>query len=284
MYLSPKPKNVLVTTNIKQMKNFIANLNRNLSFFLEAQKNAQKMAKKIKLSNYAIPDILLLANQIADNQRFFHEFINSSALKAIQRHSKELPVRTQKAILILAEHGWYLDFKFPFSYLWTLQDALTSGYTLEVEEALIQHFEKQLPEIEDNILARFPRRGHIISSAFKAHRQEEYFLSIPVLLIQIDGICKDVTGEYFFMRKKKKPRTAVYAKQTDKTRFKNALLSPLANVTPICASEHEREDGFDLLNRHTVLHGESLDYGSKVNGLKAISLINYVAQVLDKDE
>ena len=275
------------------MKKFVDNLKRNLSFFLEAQRNAQKiveaqknvqeMVKEIKLPNYPISDILPLVNQIVADQKFFHEFINSSALKAIQRHSKELPARTQKAILILAEHGWYLDFKLPFSYLWTLQDALASGYTSEVEEALIQHFEKQLSEIEANILARFPHRAHIISSAFKAHRQGEYFLSIPVFLIQVDGICKDVTGEYFFMREKKKPRTAVYAEQTDKTRFKNALLSPLANVTPICASEHEREDGFELLNRHILLHGESLDYGSKVNSLRAVSLINYVSQVLGKD-
>jgi len=231
-----------------------------------------------------MPFILSLANQIVDNQKFFQEFINSSVLRAIQHNFKYLPRKTQKAILILAEHGWYLDFKLPFSYLWTLQDALTSGYTSEVEEALIQHFEEQLPEIEGDILARFPRRDYIIGSAFRAHRQGEYFLSIPVLLIQVDGICKDVTGEYFFMRQNKKPGTAIYAERTDKTRFKNALLSPLATVTPICASEHEREDGFDLLNRHTVLHGESLDYGNKVNSLKAISLINYVSQILDKDE
>ena len=274
------------------MKNFIGNLKHDLSFFLEAQRNAQKIVeiqnnaqktvKEIKLLNYPMPYVLPFVNQIGVDQKFFHEFINSSVLKEIQHNFEYLPRKTQKAILILAEHGWYLDFKLPFSYLWTLQDALTSGYTSEVEEALIQHFEEQLSEIEDDILTRFPHRGHIISLAFKAHRQGEYFLSIPVLLIQVDGICKDVTGESFFMKQKGKPRTAVYAEQTDKTRFKNALLSPLANVTPICASERERKDGFELLNRHTVLHGESLDYGSKVNGLRAISLINYVSQVLSK--
>jgi hypothetical protein len=29
-----------------------------------------------------------------------------------------------------------------------------------------------------------------------------------------------------------------------------------------------------------VLHGESLDYGTKINSLKLISLINYVVDVL----
>ena len=59
-----------------------------------------------------------------------------------------------------------------------------------------------------------------------------------------------------------------------------ALLSPLAETLPIGASEYERPTGFDELNRHMVLHGESLDYGTKINSLKAISLINYVAHVL----
>lgn len=62
-----------------------------------------------------------------------------------------------------------------------------------------------------------------------------------------------------------------------------AMLSPLAQTLPIGASENERYKGFPALNRHTVLHGESLDYGSKTNSFKAISLINYVAHVLPPD-
>ena len=62
--------------------------------------------------------------------------------------------------------------------------------------------------------------------------------------------------------------------------YRAALLSPLAQTLPIGASKHERPEDFTELNRHVVLHGESLDYGTKINSLKAISLINYVAHVL----
>ena len=34
------------------------------------------------------------------------------------------------------------------------------------------------------------------------------------------------------------------------------------------------------LNRHQVLHGEVVDYGTEENSLKAISLLNYCATVL----
>jgi hypothetical protein len=60
-----------------------------------------------------------------------------------------------------------------------------------------------------------------------------------------------------------------------------AILSPLAETLPINASENERPRNFNGLNRHMVLHGESLDYGSKVNSLKAISLVNYVSCLTD---
>ena len=41
--------------------------------------------------------------------------------------------------------------------------------------------------------------------------------------------------------------------------------------------------GFIDLNRHAVMHGESLDYGSEENGLKAVSLLNYVSYILSED-
>ncbi len=56
-----------------------------------------------------------------------------------------------------------------------------------------------------------------------------------------------------------------------------ALLSPLAQPLPINATEHLRKG--DEFNRHTVLHGESLDYGTRINGFKEISLINYVVRI-----
>ena len=86
--------------------------------------------------------------------------------------------------------------------------------------------------------------------------------------------------EYLFIRSHKKPSTAKYVEQWVADSFQAALLSPLAQTLPISASELERVEGADALNRHTVMHGEDLNYGSKKNGLKAISLLNYVIHVV----
>ena len=83
-----------------------------------------------------------------------------------------------------------------------------------------------------------------------------------------------------FIKQNNKPQTAIYVEQIATDTYRAAILSPLAHSLPIGASEKERGAGFNELNRHMVLHGETLDYGTKANSLKAISLINYVAHVL----
>ncbi len=89
-----------------------------------------------------------------------------------------------------------------------------------------------------------------------------------------------MVNQYLFIKQNKKPRTAIYVEQIAADSYRAALLSPLAQTLPIGASKHKRPDGSDALNRHTVLHGDSLTYGSQTNSLKAVSLINYVAHVL----
>ncbi|RDD80115.1 hypothetical protein DVJ77_18395 [Dyella tabacisoli] len=57
-----------------------------------------------------------------------------------------------------------------------------------------------------------------------------------------------------------------------------AFLAPFEEEMLVAVSQKSRPQGFVGLNRHTVLHGESVDYGTKENGLRAISLLNYVSQ------
>lgn len=250
--------------------------------FLEQQRKLQKALEGIKIPNYQLTDLSPFTKQIQQYQKSLSGII-TPAFEELQRSFRELPAKIQEALLLLAQHGWYLDFNMPIPSLWDIKEAISSGEIDEVEEALVAYFESQLDEIENSFSAQFPHRSHIIASAFKAHRNGEYFLSIPVLLAQTDGICKEVVDQYLFMKKDKKPRTAIYVEQIAADTYKTALLSPLAARTPIGASEHEREEGFNLLNRHMVLHGESLNYGSRVNSLKAISLVNYVSQALETD-
>jgi hypothetical protein len=252
---------------------------KSLEPMLIAQKRMQEMVESIKLPNIVIPDMSPFTKQIAEFQKSMEGLI-SPAFEHLQRTFRELPPRTQEAILLLGEHGWYLDLEMPIPSLWKLKKALSEGNIEEAQEALISYFEDRLEKIQKSISEKFPHRAHLIEAAFNAHRRQEFKLSIPVLLAQTDGICKEIVNEYFFIKQNRRPRTAIYVEQIASDTYRAALLSPLAQTLPIGASENERSEGFRELNRHMVLHGESLDYGNKTNSLKAISLINYVAHVL----
>lgn len=254
-------------------------LEKSLEPILAEMERWRELAESIHIPQYTLPVIPHLVKSALEFQSSIQSLI-SPAFEQLQRSFRDLPPRTQEALLLLGAHGWYLDLEMPFPALWELEKALSEGNAEEVEEALAKYFNSRLDEIEASIIKRFPKREKLIRAAFNAHRRQEYELSIPVFLAQTDGICKEVVKQYFFMKQNKRPGTAIYVEQIASDTFRKALLSPLTQTLPIGASEHERPKDFNELNRHMVLHGESLDYGTKVNGLKAISLINYVADVL----
>jgi len=236
----------------------------------------------IELPRIATPDMSRLIAQTIGFQDAIHESL-SRVFEQLRETFRDLPPRIQKALLVLGAHGWYLDLDMPLPGLWELEKGLLDGDVAEAEEALCGYFESRLDEIEESITARSPGRAHLVRAACGAHRRGEYALSIPVLLAQTDGICREVTKHYLFRRRDKRPQTAAYVEQVAADSLRAAILSPLAETLPISASERERQDGSYTLNRHEVFHGDCLDYGTRTNGLKAISLLNYVVTVLRDD-
>jgi len=206
-----------------------------------------------------------------------------SALDDFRKTFDELPPHLRKALLLLGQHGWYLHPDMPMPFIWQLRDMIVRGDIDEAERWMCEYFEAKLDRIEENLVSRFPLRAPIIHAAFSAHRNEEYVLSIPVLFAQTDGICNEVVGQYLFMKtreKPKRPQTAVYVEALAADAFLCALLSPLAQTLPVNAPTWELSRDSGALNRHAVVHGTALDYGTRINGLKAVSLINYVATTL----
>jgi hypothetical protein len=233
-----------------------------------------------ELLKFALPDLGPVTKLAEELGRTIERFSINPFFKGLQRSFEELPPQTKESLILLGKHGWYLDLEMPISYLFELRITIEKGDVIEAEKILVKNFEKRLDEIEEFIVNRFPSRKKLINAAFKAHRHQEFELSIPVLLAQSDGICKEVINKYFFMKQNQKPQTAIYVEHFVSNAYQKALLTPFTCTLPINMSKGERNEDFNDFNRHMVLHGESLDYGTKNNSLKAISLINYVTQVL----
>jgi len=194
---------------------------------------------------------------------------------------RELPDRLRNALIVLSMHGWFIDMDVPVYFLWEIEADFLDGDLEQADKRLMEYYRDRLPEIEANLKKSFPDRSEILSAAFNAHYRGEYILSIPVLLTQADGICFAVTKYQLFRKKYGVPQITQYIdKEPDRNRIATVFKHPLTRILPINKSGKERSDDFNELNRHQVLHGESVNYGTEINSLKAISLLNYVAVVL----
>lgn len=79
------------------------------------------------------------------------------------------------------------------------------------------------------------------------------------------------------------PQTANKIEQLTKHASVSVIFELFFVNLPISANRTERrEQGIDdrVLNRHTIIHGESVQYDSEINSLKAISWICYVVKTL----
>lgn len=225
-------------------------------------------------------DLSRLVQPAFDLRAQFEEALKPAISAAIETF-KVLPELTREALLVLGKHGWFIDIEIPFSSIWALENALKEGRIEDAEEALVKYYRERCPEIAESLKKAYPHRAAIIGAAFDAHARAEYVLSIPVFLAQADGICQELIKIQLYKKERNgRPATSVYVEAIAIDTFEAALLSPLTQPLPISASAHQRADDFSELNRHQILHGESTDYGTEVNSLKAISLLSYVGHIL----
>ena len=186
------------------------------------------------------------------------------------------PARVKENLVALAEAGWYLDPEMEMHEIVHFKEDLENGTVEEINDELALHFQSSLDRIEEALCADHPVRAHLIREAFTAHHEGKYSLSIPALFAQADGICYDLTGQQIFAGK----GISRLAKRIDPETLERAYLEPLLRAIPITESSRQRRAKIPQLNRHAVMHGESTNFASPQNGLKAISFIHFVSHVL----
>ena len=192
----------------------------------------------------------------------------------------QLPERTRESLATLAQHGWYLDPEMTLPGITDVVLHFAQEQVTEANDELIAHFDQCKEAILSTLCTAFPERANIFTSAFEAHAAGKYELSIPVLLAQADGICLELTGAQLYSKRGGKTRVSEAVATFDVDGFTAALLHPLTEVFPIAFSAKERTGRLNILNRHAILHGESVDYGTRINGCKAISLLSFTAWAL----
>lgn len=183
---------------------------------------------------------------------------------------QRLPDKTRVSVMTLAQHGWFLDPGMSPRASADLANAFSRGEEADAHAALRAYYDKRLPSAEEELCSANPQRTRIIRSAFAAHKRGDFAASIPVLLAQADGICREVTGVQLYSRRKLEPLTEGVRP------YALAMLAAVIEPSPMTAGEKDREGLTGILNRHAVMHGESTDYDTALNSCRAVSLLIFV--------
>lgn len=256
--------------------NFFKNMNKTLETMNRVALPVQKIQQSISPIIHAQK---MVATRIASEMNPIFNVINSlqPIFQRVGQQLEKLPQRTQKAIMILANEGWFIESETPLELLFKTEHKTIE----EVENLFVLHYEDNLDSIEKKLIQKFPSRALILKKAFYAHREEMYELSIPIFLIQSDGICLDLTQCHYFHQQYKLNQ---YIESNLSDTFTDEFLKPLKEKIPLSQNEKERGENFNKLNRHTILHGECTNYSNKTNSLKAISFMAYLLEFLEKVE
>ncbi|CAE6867489.1 hypothetical protein R69658_07948 [Paraburkholderia aspalathi] len=190
--------------------------------------------------------------------------------------------RVTAEALAMSRYGWYVDLKMGVSKSGKFKAHVDGEREADAEALMVEHFGRRADSIRSELIAAYPARRAIFDAAFDAHANGQYLLSIPVFFAQVDGICTDVLRLVFFQRTGRE-KVIADLKGRAGSELAQAYLAPLDTDMPATMSLSSRGRGVSGLNRHTVLHGESVDYGTRENSLRAISLLNYISQSLRRE-
>lgn len=206
-------------------------------------------------------------------------------IQEIGKRISENLKKTPEALLLLSHYGWYLNFESEFHLPKQLENLIKDDKVEEVDRILTKYYNENLDRILADLITKYPDRKEIFNQFIAAHKEGKYYLTIPCILTQIDGICYDVTTKKFFITEKKNKKFKYLPEVA--TEFVNISGSipevfsmPILNQTAI--NSHESRIGnFPVkLNRHLIMHGVDKEFGIEKNSLKCLSLLVYLSDML----
>jgi len=172
-----------------------------------------------------------------------------------------------------AEHGWFPDLEFPAVSIGQLGERIKAGGAEDTDQYFEEYYDRRRIEIEKELVADFPHRTRLLRMFFRLHDDGLYDASIPLGLAQADGIAHEVfDGQlYRVKRGSSRLRSTIDKKKVDW--IWEALAAPLRAALPLAVPVRPSNKMF---NRNTILHGTNLEYGTKRNSLRTLSLLSYL--------
>lgn len=203
----------------------------------------------------------------------------SESFKEVGERLSKYYKDTPSHLLLIAEHGWFIELDTELNLPLKLVSDIENGQPEEINDYLIKYYSSNLKRIISVLNKRHPTRHEIFDEIHNSYNEKKYFVTIPCILSQVDGICFDYTKKKFFIRNHRLPQVLPELEKMSNS-FLDLFLSPLKNQTPIMTIEENVKNFPSKLNRHEIIHGVNTTYGTELNSLKCISLLKYISDLL----
>lgn len=265
-------------------------LNRRNPFFSAFENSPYaRMAKQVDYIN----------SMFGASEKFERIFAESPWMKyarQIDEIAKNLPIAMgafYENLSLLSGQGWYVSPR-PFDDVSfaKIPYYLKQENAVEFEELIVTEIEKVLPELIEDCQKSFPNRADIFDEIHRLFTGGFYRAVVTMCYTQADGISNDIFQVGFFDKDKNEGyKLNTYLKlRTMEFNHSIGIIRqldiPTNEITANSKSEYLQEENKkkSSFNRHLILHGHSTEYGTKLNAIRAICVLDFLQYLTEAVE
>ena len=127
----------------------------------------------------------------------------------------------------------------------------------------------------DELYSISMERWRLVEKALHHHRNGAYEASVPIVLAQADGICRDLVGSKADMQFFKfEPKRQYFSDASTIAGMPDGL----EHLRPLFSEVMRKSGATGKLTRHGILHGRELRYDTQLNSTKALVLLAAVIE------
>lgn len=178
----------------------------------------------------------------------------------------------------IAGFGWYIDGDIPPGCITAIMEKSISGDVEALDAYFVKYFKENLENLAKSIIMRQNARAKIVIEALECHKEEKYHASTILFLSQSDGICN---GQLFTTKNEKKALKKLLD-NSEPGSFTKSLYGMITGESAIDVNYSKIGNFHSSLNRHGVVHGRDNNFGTEINSLKALSLLLFITEFVDR--
>jgi hypothetical protein len=221
---------------------------------------------------------------IEDSERFserMRETVKLAIPEGFKLPSWEEQDENYRARLkMLAENGWFAGMEFPLVTLNKADAMFRQGQEEQANVGLTGYFDAKASEIVKEVSALYPETSTLMARALRAHQEADFTVSVMILLAQAEGIWGRHASFSPYSRAKDNKEALQKAIDGKASQLPiRAYWELLLQDIPINRKFDKSQPEPQGLNRHAVMHGASLNFGTKINSARALSWLSYTAEI-----